>query len=309
MNRAQYGNQTQAETVVANNTATNFGRLDGELAQIAQVIVRNTSAGGHVVSITTAKKTVGAVIGSSGVGSTANVIATDATAFDKVLANTDTTVQAALDKIDEVAQRKDSIGATIVAATAKTTPIDADSVGLSDSADGGILKKLTWANLKATLLNTAMTWVGKQTFDGGAAIKGATSAVAAGYVGELKLMTARSESLTPFSPSWSVVGAGSLVDLTAGKWLLICRYDINASATADTNTYIALSTSSDDSPGEILINETANIQYFDTPLGTLSCIVDAGASVSIYGKATAPLNGTIGIALATGSIGWAIRIA
>jgi hypothetical protein len=100
------------------------------------------------------------------VGSTANVVATDATTFDKVLANTDTTVQAALDKIDEVAQRKDSIGATIVAATAKTTPIDADSVGLSDSADGGVLKKLTWANLKATLLATAMTWTGNQTFSG-----------------------------------------------------------------------------------------------------------------------------------------------
>jgi hypothetical protein len=59
-----------------------------------------------------------------------------------------------------------STGMEIAGATAKTTPIDADSVGISDSADGGILKKLTWANLKATLLATAMTWTGKQTFSG-----------------------------------------------------------------------------------------------------------------------------------------------
>jgi hypothetical protein len=70
-------------------------------------------------------------------------------------------------------------------ATPKTTPVDADSIGLSDSADSGFLKKLTWANLKATLISTAMTWTGKQTFDGGAAIKGATSAVDAGYVGNI----------------------------------------------------------------------------------------------------------------------------
>jgi hypothetical protein len=42
-------------------------------------------------------------------------------------------------------------GVLISGATAKTTPIDADSVGLSDSAGSGMLKKLTWANLKSTL--------------------------------------------------------------------------------------------------------------------------------------------------------------
>jgi len=38
-----------------------------------------------------------------------------------------------------------------VAASAKTTPIDADSVPLVDSADSNALKKVTWANIKATL--------------------------------------------------------------------------------------------------------------------------------------------------------------
>jgi len=42
-------------------------------------------------------------------------------------------------------------GNLINAATSKTTPIDADQVGLMDSAAGNILKKLSWANIKATL--------------------------------------------------------------------------------------------------------------------------------------------------------------
>lgn len=41
--------------------------------------------------------------------------------------------------------------AMIVAATSKTTPVDADLLALVDSADSDSLKKLTWANTKATL--------------------------------------------------------------------------------------------------------------------------------------------------------------
>lgn len=44
-----------------------------------------------------------------------------------------------------------SIGTLINGATAKTTPVDADYVGLMDSAASNILKKLSWANIKATL--------------------------------------------------------------------------------------------------------------------------------------------------------------
>ncbi|MBD9395132.1 hypothetical protein [Acidovorax sp. ACV01] len=40
----------------------------------------------------------------------------------------------------------------IHAATSKATPVDADELGLVDSAASNVLKKLTWANLKATLL-------------------------------------------------------------------------------------------------------------------------------------------------------------
>ena len=42
-----------------------------------------------------------------------------------------------------------TIGALINGATDKTTPVDADYLGLMDSAASNILKKLSWANLKA----------------------------------------------------------------------------------------------------------------------------------------------------------------
>lgn len=37
--------------------------------------------------------------------------------------------------------------------TSKTTPVDADSLPMTDSADSNNTKRLTWANLKATLLS------------------------------------------------------------------------------------------------------------------------------------------------------------
>lgn len=49
------------------------------------------------------------------------------------------------------AETTTTIGALINSATNKPTPIDADYLGLMDSASGNILKKLSWANLKSTL--------------------------------------------------------------------------------------------------------------------------------------------------------------
>jgi hypothetical protein len=44
-----------------------------------------------------------------------------------------------------------ALGTWISGATGKATPVDADTLPLSDSAASNALKKLTWANLKATL--------------------------------------------------------------------------------------------------------------------------------------------------------------
>jgi hypothetical protein len=44
-----------------------------------------------------------------------------------------------------------NVGSSIDGATAKITPVDADTVPLIDSAASNVLKKVTWANIKATL--------------------------------------------------------------------------------------------------------------------------------------------------------------
>lgn len=54
-----------------------------------------------------------------------------------------------------------NIAAVMTGASGKTTPVDADQLGLIDSAASNVLKKLTWANLKATLKATASAiWAG-----------------------------------------------------------------------------------------------------------------------------------------------------
>lgn len=63
-------------------------------------------------------------------------------------------------------------GSLINGATEKSTPVDADQIGLLDSAASNVLKKLSWANLKARLAeallgsgfvkvayNTAVPWI------------------------------------------------------------------------------------------------------------------------------------------------------
>lgn len=44
-----------------------------------------------------------------------------------------------------------NVGSSIHGATAKTTPVDADTMPLIDSAAANVLKKVTWANIKATI--------------------------------------------------------------------------------------------------------------------------------------------------------------
>lgn len=44
-----------------------------------------------------------------------------------------------------------NIGTIATGATAKTTPVDADTIPITDSAASNVLKKVTWANIKATL--------------------------------------------------------------------------------------------------------------------------------------------------------------
>lgn len=79
-------------------------------------------------------------------------------------ANSDTKVatqKATKTYADSVAATATSVASIIHAASGKSTPVDADELGLIDSAASNVLKKLTWANLKATLKAAASGfWAG-----------------------------------------------------------------------------------------------------------------------------------------------------
>ena len=54
-----------------------------------------------------------------------------------------------------------SVENSIHGATAKTTPVDADEVGLIDSAASNALKKVTWANLKSGVTDDYLMTAGR----------------------------------------------------------------------------------------------------------------------------------------------------
>ena len=58
--------------------------------------------------------------------------------------------------------------------TSKTTPVDADEVYVRDSSDTPSSKKLTWANLKATLANTFLSLTGGTVAGGTRTTSGST---------------------------------------------------------------------------------------------------------------------------------------
>lgn len=73
--------------------------------------------------------------------------------LDATTASFTTSDETKLDGIEAAADVTDAgnVGSAIHGASGKTTPVDADTVPLIDSAASNVLKKVTWANVKATL--------------------------------------------------------------------------------------------------------------------------------------------------------------
>lgn len=97
-----------------------------------------------------------------------------------------TTVQAALDELQTDVDTREKI---IHNAGAKTTPVDADEMGLVDSAASFVLTKITWANIKAglkTYFDTLYPAASSLTSHTGATT-GAHAASAISYAGSTNL--------------------------------------------------------------------------------------------------------------------------
>lgn len=109
--------------------------------------------------------------------------------------------------------------AATYAATGKTTPVDADVLPLSDSAASFGLKKLTWANLKATL---AATFAAKGANSDITSLSGLTTPLtvaqggtgAATHTANNVLIGAGTSAVTSVAPGT----AGNVLTSQAGVW-------------------------------------------------------------------------------------------
>jgi hypothetical protein len=138
----------------------------------------------------------------------------------------DQLLQQALKKKPETA---DTLGTLISGAADKATPIDSDSLGLSDSAAGGVLKKLTWANVKATLESYFDTLYPSGSGTSSGANTGDISIGTANglsLVGQVLSMAAREAVIAAGTTaqfwrgdkSWQTLQASALSDFSSGSF-------------------------------------------------------------------------------------------
>lgn len=114
-----------------------------------------------------------------------------------------------------------NVGSVITSATAKTTPVDADTMPLSDSAASNALKKVSWANIKATLKTyfdtlypsgsgtSTGTNTGDQNLFGTIAVSGQSNVVADSTSDTLTLVAGSNVTITTDATTDSITIAAS----------------------------------------------------------------------------------------------------
>jgi len=136
-----------------------------------------------------------------------SVAGTDVVPIDQGLVTRKATMQQVSQAVGPI-----NVGVGIHGANFKTTPIDPDELGLVDTADGNTLKKLTWGNLKATLLAyfSALTGTWNISITGNAA----TSSLAAQAT---KLQIARNLDVTSFDGTANVTIVAPAIHAATNK--------------------------------------------------------------------------------------------
>jgi hypothetical protein len=155
------------------------------------------------------------------------------------------------------AETVQTIGTLTAGATAKATPVDADTIGLTDSAASNVLKKLSWTNLKTALQSVFATLAGTS---GGQTLRGGTAA---------------SETLT----------LQSTASATKGKILF------GTSAYDEGNNRLGVGTTTPSATAHLLsTSEQLRVAYDSSNYGWLSCSATGGLSWSTTGAAGIGVN-------------------
>ena len=138
-------------------------------------------------------------------------------------ANTADRVGTMIENIIDSKLNNEGVGTLIAAATGKTTPVDGDSTIISDSEASGAQKKLTWANLKATL---------KTYFD-------SLYQAALGYTAENTSNKSNSYTLTSTTtyPNTKALVDGLAAERTYAEGLVVGHWDDRGNFNASVNAY------------------------------------------------------------------------
>ena len=225
-----------------------------------------------------------------------------------------TEIGAEFDAIESAMAVAEAVNITapiIAASTSKTTPVDADVLPILDSAAANILKKVTWANIKATLkpyFDTLYATAGTYVTAGAATGSGLTQS-AGKLLGRTTASTGAIEEITP----------GSTLTLAAGALDVARPYTAGTAVATTSGT--SVNWTSIPSWVEVItldlfgVSLTQNVDHFLIQIGTGGSPTTSGyLSSGVYiTSGSTNVSSTAGFMLPSGAAGnatitWAGKI-